>query len=232
MLQPFIQDGKIDRVALTAELRRFLDLALASARFELAYEIRLRDSVAAEDAVESPEVEVVFRGRDQDLLLERNAELLQALEYIALRWLRLDPHFYDHVRFDSGGYRALRIEELKLSARVAAERVRETRQPFRFNPMSSRERRIIHLVLKEQPGVRTPREGCADERQVIDYPAEKNYKSSLPAPARAGEGSPLRDSLAPQKAWSKIPTLPGELAPFSKSTVRGLGMPLRANHYA
>src|SRR5207253_75651 len=130
---------------------------------------RLRDSVAAEDAVESPEVEVVFRGRDQDLLLERNAELLQALEYIALRWLRLDPHFYDHVRFDSGGYRALRIEELKLSARVAAERVRETRQPFRFNPMSSRERRIIHLVLKEQPGVRTASEGVgerSEERRV------------------------------------------------------------------
>src|SRR2546425_7810912 len=105
MLQPFVHDGKIDRVALTAELRRFLDLVLGSARFELAYEICLRDSVAAEDAVESPEIEVVFRGRDQDVLLERNAELLQALEYIALRWLRLDPHFYDHVRFDSGGYR-------------------------------------------------------------------------------------------------------------------------------
>ena len=117
---------------------------------------------------------MVFRGRDQDVLLERNAELLQALEYIALRWLRLDPHFYDHVRFDSGGYRALRIEELKLSARVAAERVRETRQPFRFNPMSSRERRIIHLVLKEQPGVRTASEGVGEQRQVIVYPAEKN----------------------------------------------------------
>ena len=174
MLQPFVHDGKIDRVALTAELRRFLDLLLGSARFELAYEVCLRDSVAAEDAVESPEIEVVFRGRDQDVLLERNAELLQALEYIALRWLRLDPHFYDHVRFDSGGYRALRIEELKLSARVAADRVRETRQPFRFNPMSSRERRIIHLVLKEQPGVRTASEGVGEQRQVIVYPAEKN----------------------------------------------------------
>src|SRR5207302_9447775 len=174
MLQPFVQDGKIDRVAMTAERGGFLELALASARCELAYEIRLRDSVAAEDAVESPEVEVVVRGSDQDLLLERNAELLQALEYIALRWLRLDPHFYDHVRFDSGGYRALRIEELKLSARVAAERVRETRQPFRFNPMSSRERRIIHLVLKEQPGVRTASEGVGEQRQVIVYPAGKN----------------------------------------------------------
>jgi spoIIIJ-associated protein len=171
MPQSFIQDGKIDREALASELRRFLDLVLARTRLELAYEVRSQDS-EAEAEIENPEVLVLFRGRDQELLLERNAELLKALEYIALRWLRLDPHYYDRVRFDSGDYRALRLEELKLSARVAAERVRETRQPFRFNPLSARERRIIHLVLKDEPGVRTASEGAGEERQVVVHPAE------------------------------------------------------------
>lgn len=170
MPQTFVHDGKVDREALAAELRRFLDLILAHTRLELAYEIRLCEPTAGAE-VEDPEVLVVFRGRDQELLLERNAELLQALEYIALRWLRLDPHFYDHVRFDSGNYRTLRIEELKLSAQVAAQRVRETRQPFRFNPMPPRERRIIHLMLKDQPGVRTTSEGVGEQRQVVVYPA-------------------------------------------------------------
>ena len=171
MPQSFVQDGKIDREALATELRRFLDLVLARTRLELAYEVRSQDS-AVEAEIENPEVLVLFRGRDQELLLERNAELLKALEYIALRWLRLDPHYYDRVRFDSGDYRALRLEELKLSARVAAERVRETRQPFRFNPLSARERRIIHLVLKDEPGVRTASEGAGEERQVVVHPAE------------------------------------------------------------
>ncbi len=171
MPQSFVQDGKIDREALATELRRFLDLVLARTRLELAYEVRSQDS-AAEAEIENPEVLVLFRGRDQELLLERNAELLKALEYIALRWLRLDPHYYDRVRFDSGDYRALRLEELKLSARVAAERVRETHQPFRFNPLSARERRIIHLVLKDEPGVRTASEGAGEERQVVVHPAE------------------------------------------------------------
>ena len=170
----FVRDGQIDREALTVELRRFLDLVLSRTQLELAYEVRLRDSPAADAAVESPEVEVVFRGRDQELLLEHNAELLQALEYVALRWLRLDPQYYDRVRFDSGDYRSLRIEELKLSAQVAAERVRQTHQPFRFNPMSSRERRIIHLMLKDEPGVRTTSEGVGEQRQVVVYPAQKN----------------------------------------------------------
>jgi len=170
MPQPFVIDGTLDREALAAELRRYLDLILAGTRLELAYEVHLQQAAAAE--FENPEVLVVFRGRDQDLLLERNAELLKALEYIALRWLRLDPHYYDRVRFDASDYRALRIEELKLSARVAADQVRETRQPFRFNPMAARERRIIHLVLKDQPGVRTTSEGMGEERQVVVYPAE------------------------------------------------------------
>ena len=94
-------------------------------------------------------------GADQDFLLEHNAELLLALEHVGHRWLRLDPRLHDRVRFDCGEYRALRLEELKLSARVAAQRVRETGQVFRFNPMSPRERRLIHLELSGAQGVRT-----------------------------------------------------------------------------
>ena len=102
---------------------------------------------------------------------QANAELLTAIEYLAHRCLRLNPHFYDHVQFDSGGYRATRLEELKLSAKVAAQRVIETRQEFRFNPMSARERRVIHLVLQGVPGVRTSSEGTGDHRQVVIFPA-------------------------------------------------------------
>ena len=119
------------------------------------------------------DVIVAFRGADQDLLLERNAELLLALEYLAHRWLRLDPRLHDRVRFDCGDYRATHLEELKLSARVAAQRVRETGQPFRFNPMSPRERRIVHLELSGAAGVRTASEGSGDRRQLVIYPANK-----------------------------------------------------------
>src|SRR5579863_10163609 len=164
-----IVDGKLDHATTTAELRRCLDTLLRKARFELAYEIR-SEGPAAKTELENPEILVVFRGRDQDLLLERNAELLKALEHIALRWLWLDPQFYGRVRFDAGGYRAIRIEELKLSARVAADRVRETHSPFRFNAMAARERRILHLVLKEEPGVRSESEGSGEDRQVVVYP--------------------------------------------------------------
>ena len=146
MPERFITDGKLDREPLIVELRRYLDTVLAQMKLEVKYEVRQHP---ANNPDGEPEIYVELKGRDQDLLLQHNAELLNALEYIAHRWLRLAPQFHDQVRLDCAGYRASRLEELKLSARVAAERVLESGQPFSLNPMSSRERRVVHLALKE-----------------------------------------------------------------------------------
>ncbi|MBI3405673.1 MAG: single-stranded DNA-binding protein [Acidobacteria bacterium] len=170
MTDRFVEDGKLEREPLIAELRRYLDTVLGQMRLEVKYDLREN---AAGNSEGEPEIFVELAGRDQDLLLQHNAELLNAIEYIAHRWLRLPPQFHDQVRLDCAGYRATRLEELRLSARVAAERVRETGQAFRFNPMTSRERRIVHLAIKDVAGVRTSSDGVGERRQVVIYPAEK-----------------------------------------------------------
>jgi spoIIIJ-associated protein len=161
-------EPRLDRERAVAELKRFLELAVREMNLALEWEVS-----ETQNGGDSSEADVVatFRGADEELLLERNAELLLALEHIAHRWLRLDPRLHDRVRLDCGEYRATRLAELKLSARVAAQRVRETGQPHRFNPMSSRERRIIHLELNGALGVRTMSEGTGDRRQLVIYPA-------------------------------------------------------------
>ena len=165
-----LRDGRLDHEAVESELRRCLDAILHAARFHLRFQVGWPD-VEPADTLESPEVIVNFDGPDRELLLQHGGELLKALEYIAVRWIRLDPKMHDRVRFDCGNYRADRLAELKLSARVAADRVRETGTPFRFNPMGPRERRIVHLVLKDEPGIHTASEGMGDERQVVVFPA-------------------------------------------------------------
>jgi spoIIIJ-associated protein len=166
-------DGKLDQESASAELRRFLDTTLSTSHLDLSYRIEQPPAASAtDDELETPEMVVVFDGADRDLLLDRGADLLKALEYIALRWLRLEPQFHDRVRFDCGNYRANRLTELKVSAELAAQRVRETRQPFRFAPMPPRDRRIIHLAMKDEPGIRTSSEGRGDDRRVVLFPAE------------------------------------------------------------
>ena len=111
-------------------------------------------------------------GKDKEILLERGAEVLKAFEHLAFRALRLEPAYHEKVHIDCGGYRALRFEELRMTARVAADRVKSSRQPFRLNPMSSRERRIVHLALKDMSGIRTESAGVGEERQVVIHPAD------------------------------------------------------------
>jgi spoIIIJ-associated protein len=164
-------DARLDQERAKAEIQRFLDVAVREMHLDVTYEISTPAST--EPGRDEKDVVVAFTGGDQDLLLERNADLLLSLEHIAHRWLRLDPRLHDRVRFDCGDYRTAHLDELKLSARVAAQRVRETGQEFRFNPMTPRERRIIHLELNGASGVRTASEGVGERRQLVIYPASK-----------------------------------------------------------
>ena len=142
-----IRDGKLDRVAAAETLRQFLEAVVAASGLELRVSVRAV-SGTAEGVEGDAEVLADLDGPDKGILLERNAEVLKAIEHLAFKALRLEPAFHERIHIDCGGYRALRFEELRMTARVAAERVQSSRQPFRLNPMSSRERRIVHLALK------------------------------------------------------------------------------------
>src|SRR6266566_1774709 len=149
MSSELIRDGKLDRQATAEALRQFLENIVGASGLELKVNVR-----------------------DKEMLLERGADVLKAFEHLAFKALRLEPAYHEKIHIDSGGYRALRFEELKMSARVAAERVQQTKQPFRLNPMSSRERRIVHLAVKDIPGVRTQSVGIGEDRQVVIQPAD------------------------------------------------------------
>jgi spoIIIJ-associated protein len=171
MGQDLIRDGKLDRQAATEALRRFLEEIVRVSGLDLVIAVRAIEP-SRTDAAGDAEVIADLDGRDKEILLERNGEVLKAFEHLAFRALRLEPSYHEKIHLDSGGYRALRFEELRLTARVAAERVQSSHQPFRLNPMSSRERRIVHLALKEVPGVRTESVGMGEERQVVIHPAK------------------------------------------------------------
>jgi spoIIIJ-associated protein len=171
MAQELIRDGKLDRQVAAEALRHFLENIVHVSGLELNVNVRpvATDGVGPGDGAE---VLADLDGKDKGILLERNAEVLQAFEHLAFRALRLESAFHEKIHIDCGGYRALRFEELRMTARVAAERVQTSRQPFRLNPMSSRERRIVHMALKDMNGIRTESVGVGEERQVVIHPVD------------------------------------------------------------
>jgi spoIIIJ-associated protein len=164
-----VKNGQFDRDAAAEALRKFLEDTVRAGKLQLTVSVRV---LGETDGAREEEIVADLDGRDKEFLLERGAEALKALEHLAYRALRLEPAFHEKIHLDCGGYRALRFEELRMTARVAAERVQSSKQPFRLNPMSSRERRIVHMALKEMTGVRTESVGMGEERQVVIHPAE------------------------------------------------------------
>jgi spoIIIJ-associated protein len=114
---------------------------------------------------------LTFSGPDADLLLQRNAAVLYALEYVLNRMCSRILGKEHKVTADAGDFRALRAEELQLIAVKASEKVLTYGRPVDLQPMPANERRIIHLALQDQPKVRTVSEGTGEERKVIILPA-------------------------------------------------------------
>jgi spoIIIJ-associated protein len=135
--------------------------------------------------------------------LANKAELLLALEYITMEALRMPSEDHSRISFDAQDYRALRIEELRLSAVAAAEKVKGTGVPFKFNPMNSRERRVIHLALRNESEVRSESSGHGGFRQVVIYPAGMASLPEAPPPAYQHSGRPQGRSAGRPRAQSR-----------------------------
>ena len=183
------QTGPRYRAAdLAPRIESFLKPILKAANFELEFEVA--EGAHAHPDFEDPDVVVRFRGADVDILLENRAEVLLALEHLAMEVLNIPADEHSLLCSDANDYRVLRIEELRLSATTAAERVKRTRTPFHFNPMSSRERRIIHLSLRNETAVRSESTGAGPYRQVVVVPADLKEipPPVMPPPSFRGGG--------------------------------------------
>ncbi len=155
-------------------IRQFLEPVLAAAHLEMKFEVVPGRTLHPE--IEDPQLMVQFSGQDVDLLLANKAELMLALEHLTLEILHVPSDEHALICFDANDYRVMRIEELRMTAQTAAERVIKTGDHFQFNPMTSRERRIIHLALRGETRVKSESFGTGPVRQVVIYRAD------MPAP--------------------------------------------------
>lgn len=165
--------------SLRPKLDVFLQPLLGHAGFDLSYNLKSVENPHPE--VENPEVTVHFGGADVDLLLENRAELLLALEHLSMEAMRMPPEDHSLISFDANDYRLLRMEELRLSALAAADKVKRTNTPFHFNPMTSRERRVIHLALRDEKELRSESIGVGPARAVVVIPADMPTPPAPPA---------------------------------------------------
>ncbi len=161
--------------------------------------LRLKYRITAPD--DPPEAEeqapalcVELAGPDVPLVTQHNGELLLALETIAAQILRLDQREGGLISFDAGDFKALRAQELRMTAETAAEKVLRSGVPYAFPPMNSRERRLLHMAFRGIEGVETASNGEGQDRFLAVYPAGKTDLPVTPPVKPRSFGDRGRDS--------------------------------------
>lgn len=112
-------------------------------------------------------------GEDCGSLIGKKGQTLDALQFLLGRILSKQDRLQKPVVVDSGGYRKRRADALGDLALRLGEKAIRTGKIVAVNPMSAHDRRIIHLTLKEIPGVTTRSEGEGFSRRLLIVPEHK-----------------------------------------------------------
>ena len=147
-------------------------VADAVVRFCLEIVRRLRMDLTVEAKFDGTALIVNFSGPDRPALLSNAAALLNSMELLVNKAFQTEKNeVVTSIVFDSDKYRQHREAELVLLAQMASKKVLAQRRPLSLQPMTPRERRIVHLALAEIEGVRSQSEGDGDHRSITIYPS-------------------------------------------------------------
>lgn len=120
-------------------------------------------------AQDDEQVELDVRGEDAEHLVGKKGQVLDALQMIVNKVVKRQSAGALIV-VDAEGYRERRTESLvKLAHRVKDEAL-NSRRVVALNPMSARDRRVIHMTLRDVDGVSTRSEGEGLERRLLIVP--------------------------------------------------------------
>src|SRR5262249_22941804 len=113
-------------------------------------------------------------GEGTGLVIGRHGQTMDAIEYLLNRIASHLSGVPCRIAVDPEGDGERLQQRLEEAARRAAEKARHTGRPVVVNPMSARDRRIIHLTLSDEQGVTTRSQGEGSYRRVAVVPASSS----------------------------------------------------------
>ncbi len=125
--------------------------------------------VVDEDDDERPMV-LNIEGDDLGVLIGRRSETLTAIQYLLRLMVNHRVRRWVNLEVDVEGYKARREDQLRKLAERMAERVVSTGRAVTLEAMPARERRIIHITLRNHPQVTTQSFGEGEHRKVSIIP--------------------------------------------------------------
>ena len=117
---------------------------------------------------ETPEAtRINLEGEDGGVLVRRGGEGLQALQHVVATAFRKQLGDDNRIVIDCNNFRRDKDAELRQMARFVADRARSSGMPQEMGPLNPYERRIVHMVIAEDPTVTSESIGDAFMKTVI-----------------------------------------------------------------
>ena len=121
---------------------------------------------------------IEITGDEVDALISSQGKNLDAIELLLGVHAQRQGIQRAPIIVDAAGYRASHERTLVDAARDAADRAAQANEPVRMDPMSPRDRRVVHMALKDDNRVHTASEGEDDDRRVVVVPGAPGSTTS------------------------------------------------------
>lgn len=188
------EEEEIREVPTVSETPKFSGMQEAVEGFLRELVARMKLEVTVTVTQDGEVLRCALDGQDAGILIGRKGETLEALEILLRTFLARRGFGEVSLEVDVSGYRKRREEALRKLAQRMAQKVVREKKKVRLAPMNARERRIVHMALKDHPEVVTYSIGEEPNRRVvIDLKAERRERSRQKNRARSqkdGGGMP------------------------------------------
>jgi len=122
------------------------------------------------------------------IFIGKNGQTLEAIQYVLNRVMSQRGHSELRIVVDSEDYRIRKDSQLRELVKRLADKARRTGKAQFTEPLSAFDRRIVHMALKDEPGVDTYSVGVGDRRKVQIRPTQRRQQGQ-PRRPRGREGS-------------------------------------------
>jgi len=169
---PAASGKKLSAEVVLAETSDAPEICIAKGQ-ELIRRIVHAISPAAQVVVEAEGRRIRYRiqGGEAGLLIGKHGQTLEAIQTLLEKSMRCSIDSALKVVVDIEGYHQKKRAGLIRNAQRVAQKVKEKGQPASVGVMNAQDRRVIHLALKQDPGVRTQSKGEGHFRKLMIYPS-------------------------------------------------------------
>lgn len=109
----------------------------------------------------------VGESEEAGFLIGYHGQTLESIEFILSLILFYNLEKWQRVCLEVGDYQERKEEILKNMVLKAMEKVKFLKEPVSLLPMSAKERRFVHMYLKEHESFGTSSEGEGSERHIV-----------------------------------------------------------------